>query len=168
MLLMPVSSLAFLAPLCSPSECFSLLILLKFYNEVNTVHSTGQGRMTYWYCRDLTTSPGQKSSILTLLYYKMNRIKSRTSVPFWKAQHIPGLQSCWFSQMVPFSPFEVDFLHSPQTQSWSPQHSTSREQCLQMQKAHDKTVTLALITYINRWLNIELDLGPEDNCIYVL
>ena len=70
--------------------------------------------------------------------------------------------------MVPFSPFEVDFLHSPQTQSWSPQHSTSREQCLQMEKARDKAVTLALIAYINRWLNTELDPGPEDNGIYVL
>lgn len=92
-------------------------------------------------------------------------MKSKTRVPFWKAQHVPGLQSCWFSQMVPFSPLEVAFLHSPQTQSWSPQHSTSREQCLQMEKADDKTVTVALIACINRQLSTDLDLPSEDSCI---
>lgn len=37
-----------------------------------------------------------------------------------------------------------------------------------MEKARDKTVTLALIAYINSQLNVELDSAPEDNCIYVL
>lgn len=49
-------------------------------------------------------------------------------VPLWKAQQVPGWQSCWLSQMVPFSPLALELLHWPHTQSCSPQHSTSLEQ----------------------------------------
>lgn len=48
--------------------------------------------------------------------------------PLWKAQHSPGWQSLWLSQMVPLSPLVVDLLQCPQTHSWSPQHSLSRVQ----------------------------------------
>lgn len=48
--------------------------------------------------------------------------------PLWKAQHSPGWQSLWLSQMVPLLPLEVLLVQRPHTHSWSPQHSESRVQ----------------------------------------
>lgn len=48
--------------------------------------------------------------------------------PLWKAQHSPGWQSLWLSQMVPLPPAVEALVQRPHTHSWSPQHSLSRVQ----------------------------------------
>lgn len=48
--------------------------------------------------------------------------------PLWKAQHSPGWQSLWLSQMVPLPPAVEASVQRPHTHSWSPQHSLSRVQ----------------------------------------
>ena len=48
--------------------------------------------------------------------------------PLWKAQHSPGWQSLWLSQMVPLPPAVEASVQRPHTHSWSLQHSLSRVQ----------------------------------------
>lgn len=47
------------------------------------------------------------------------------TVPLWKAQQRSGLQSVWYWQVLPASPFVAFWLHWPHTHSCSPQHSWS-------------------------------------------
>lgn len=43
----------------------------------------------------------------------------------WKAQQRSGLQSVWYWQVLPASPFVAFWVHWPQTHNCSPQHSSS-------------------------------------------
>lgn len=79
---------AFLWLLWTFVRFFSLLILLRFYNEVTKVCFTGRGRMMSWFCSDLAAWTEHKYS--QLLYDKMNRIKSKPLYLFEKHSMFQG------------------------------------------------------------------------------